>query len=365
MRRKGIVALAGAAATIGAGLAAERAFVKRRRAADPEAGQAFGSRRGERSRYVDRPDGARLFVEEVGPESRRGVVFLHGSALRTDVWHYQMAGLGDHRLVFYDLRGHGRSQPKGDSDFSLRTLVDDLEAVIRDAGLDEVVVAGHSIGGMVALQMCCDRPELLDDPIKGIVLVNSTYGPGAETVIGGTAVARIERAMRKPFDYLGTKHEYLQRLRKIVKPSDTLFLAVAMAAFGPSPSASQVDFTYDMTADTKADVIFDLIKSYRDHDVGDRLGDITVPALVIGGTHDHLTVSDASEYMARHLPKAELKMFHRCGHMSMLERHREFNAVLTTFLDDTLGRTDKDDAHKKSKKANRRDDSQNERRGNG
>jgi pimeloyl-ACP methyl ester carboxylesterase len=337
MRKKGLLALAGAAATVGAGLAAERAFVKRRRATDPEAGEAFGTRRGERSRFVERPDGARLFVEEVGPESRRGVVFLHGSALRTDVWHYQMEGLGEHRLLFYDLRGHGRSQPKGDSDFTLRTLVSDLEAVVEDADLDEVVVVGHSVGGMVALQMCCDRPDLFDDPIKGIVLVNSTYGPGAETVIGGAAVARIERVARWPLDFLGSKHEYLNRLRKIVKPSDTLFLAVALAAFGPSPSARQVDFTYDMTADTKTDVIFDLIKSYRDHDVGDRLGEITVPALVIGGTHDHLTVADASRYLADHLPKAELEMFDRCGHMSMLERHREFNTVLTAFLDDTLG----------------------------
>jgi pimeloyl-ACP methyl ester carboxylesterase len=338
MRRKGVLALAGAAATVGVGLAAERAFVKRRRASDPEAGEAFGTRRGRRSWYLERPDGARLFVEEVGPEARRGAVFIHGSALRTDLWHYQMAGLGNHRLVFFDLRGHGRSQPKGDAEFSLRTLAADLEAVVAEAGLDEVVIVGHSIGGMIGLQLAVERPELLGGAIKGLVLVNSTYGPGAETVIGGTAVARLERATRRPFDYLGSKHEYLERLRRIVRPSDTLFLAVSIAAFGPSPSASQVDFTYDMIADTKTDVIFDLIKSYRDHDVGDRLGDITVPALVVGGTHDHLTIAGASQHMAEHLPKAELKMFDRAGHMTMLERHREFNSVLTRFLDDTLGR---------------------------
>jgi pimeloyl-ACP methyl ester carboxylesterase len=338
MRKKGIFALAGAAGTVAAGLAAERAFVKRRRASDPEAAEAFGTRRGERSRYVERPDGARLYVEEVGPQSRRGALFVHGSALRLDLWHYQMAGLGDHRLIFFDLRGHGRSQPKGDAEFSLETLAGDLEAVIADADLDEVVIVGHSVGGMVALQLCCKKPELLDDPVKGVVLVNSTYGPGAETVIGGTAVARLERATRRPFDYLGSKHQYLERLRKIVRPSDTLFLAVSIAAFGPSPSASQVDFTYDMVADTKTDVIFDLLRSYRDHDVRERLGEITIPALIIGGTHDHITIGDASKYMAEHLPKAELKMFERAGHMTMLERHREFNSLVTGFLDDTLGR---------------------------
>jgi pimeloyl-ACP methyl ester carboxylesterase len=338
MRKKGVVALAGAAATVGIGLAAERAFVKRRRAGDPEAAEAFGTRRGERSWHLDRPDGARIFVEEVGQESRSGAVFVHGSGLRTDLWHYQMAGLGNHRLLFFDMRGHGRSQPKGDAEFSLATLRDDLAAVVDEAGLDEVVLAGHSVGGRVVVQLCCDRQEMLGDRIKGVVLANTTYGPEAETVIGGAAVARIERAIRRPFDYFGTKHAYIDRLRRIVKPSDTIFLAVSLAAFGPSPSAAQVDFTYDMIADTKTDVIFDLIKSYRDHGVGDRLSEINVPALVVGGTHDHLTVSDASEYLAQHLPKADLKIFERTGHMSMLERHREFNSLVTRFLDDTLGR---------------------------
>jgi pimeloyl-ACP methyl ester carboxylesterase len=337
MRKRGVLALAGAAATVGAGLAAERAFVKNRRRNDPEAAEGFGTRRGARPHFVERPDGARLFVEEAGPRSKKGAVFVHGSALRSDVWHYQMEGLGNHRLLFYDLRGHGRSLPKGDNDFTLHTLAEDLEAVIEDAGLREAVVVGHSIGGMIALQLCCERSELLGSRVKGLVLVNSTYGPGAETVIGGAAIARIERATRRPFDYLGSKHEYVHRLRRLVRPSDSLFLVVSLAAFGPSPSAKQVDFTYDMLADTKTDVIFDLVKSYRDLDVGPRLSEITVPALVIGGTHDHLTVSEASEYLAEHLPKAELKLFDRCGHMSMLERHREFNSVVTGFLNDTLG----------------------------
>ncbi|MDQ3982930.1 MAG: alpha/beta hydrolase, partial [Actinomycetota bacterium] len=67
------------------------------------------------------------------------------------------------------------------------------------------------------------------------------------------------------------------------------------------------------------------------------LGDVTVPVLVIGGTSDRITIPAASEYLAEHLPKAELKMFDRCGHMPMLERHREFNGVVRAFLDDTLG----------------------------
>jgi pimeloyl-ACP methyl ester carboxylesterase len=249
-----------------------------------------------------------------------------------------MQGLGEHRLVFYDLRGHGLSRPKGEAEFSVSTLAQDLRVVIDDAGLEEVVIVGHSVGGMVALQLCHLYPDLLGSLVKGLVLTNTTHRPAAETLVGGAAVARIEHALRRPLDFIGGRHESVERLRRILKPSDSLFLAVAFAAFGSNASAKQIDFTYDMLSDTSADVIFDLIKSYRDFDVTDHLGEITVPAVVITGTQDRITVSEASDHLAENLPKAELRVFEGSGHMTMLERHREFNQLVEAFLDDNLGR---------------------------
>lgn len=331
-------ALAGTAAGLAVGVAAERSVVRRRRRNDPEGGEDFGSRRGVRSRTIDLPDGAQIFIEEAGPESTRGAVFAHGSALRTDVWHYQMRGIDSHRLVFFDLRGHGLSMPKGESEYTVRTLADDLEAVIDDAGLDELVIVGHSVGGMVALEYCVRRVAQLGNRIKGIVLLNTTYGPAAETLAGGAAVSRLERVTRRPFDFIGSHSESLERLRRVIKPSDALFWTVAIAAFGPGASARQIDFTYDMLAETPADVIFDLVRSYRVFDVRGNLDEVTVPALVIGGTHDRLTVGKASQFLADNLPKAELKMLEGCGHMSMLERHRDVDRLINGFMHDVLGR---------------------------
>ncbi|HET7482340.1 MAG TPA: alpha/beta hydrolase [Actinomycetota bacterium] len=339
-KKSSLAALAGAAVGVGAGLAAQRAAVRRRRVHDTESTARFGERRGVRDRMLDLPDGGRIFVEEAGPESRRGVVFLHGSALRTDVWYYQLPGIGDHRLVFYDLRGHGRSQPKGTDPYLVSTLSDDLVRVIDDADLDEVVLVGHSVGGMIALDLCSARREWLGDRIRGIVLVNTTHRPPYETITGGATVARLERFLRRPLDVVGTHHHRVEILRKVIKPSDSLFLAVSFAAFGPHASARQVDFTYDMLAETPTDVLFDLFKCYRHTETTHLLPDITVPALVITGTHDRITVSGASEYLAEHLPKADLHVFDDCGHMTMLERHRDFNKLLLGFFDDTLGGRD-------------------------
>jgi len=335
-KRTGLLALAGAAVGVGAGLAAQKAAVRRRRLNDTEVGEDFGSRRGVRTRTIELPDGGGIFVEEAGPESKSGAVFLHGSALRTDLWHYQLAGIGEHRLVFYDLRGHGRSQPKGDRRYNITTLVDDLMAVIDEAGLEEVVLVGHSVGGMIALDLCSSRTDLLGTRIKGVVCVNTTHRPAYETVTGGAAIARAERVLRRPLDALGNYHHRVDYLRKIIKPSDSLFMAVSFAAFGPHASARQVDFTYDMLAETGTDVIFDLFKAYRDFEVTDLLPDVTVPVLVITGTHDRITIPGASQFLADNLPKAELKVFENAGHMTMLERHEDFNTTLKTFLDEVL-----------------------------
>jgi pimeloyl-ACP methyl ester carboxylesterase len=337
MKKQGIVALAGAAAGIGVGLVTQRALVRRRRRDDTEAGERFGTRRGVRPRTITLADGADAFVEEAGPPARKGAVFVHGSALRTDLWHYQMPGIGNHRLVFYDLRGHGVSRAKGSARFSIAQLAADLVEVMDAAELDEAVVVGHSIGGMIALDLAYTRPDLLDSRLKGLVLVNTTYRPAVETVAGGAALAHVERLLRRPLDLLGRGAPTIDRLRAVVKPSDLLFLTVAYGGFGPGAPASQIDFVYDMLSETPADVIFDLIGSYREFDVTEVLGDVTVPVLVIGGSNDRITVPAASEYLAEHLPKAELKMFERCGHMPMLERHREFNEILGSFLDDMLG----------------------------
>ena len=335
-KRSGLVALAGTAIGVGAGLAAQRAAVRRRRLNDNEVGEPFGKKRGVRSREIELADGARLFIEEAGPEKKQGAVFLHGSALRTDLWHYQMDGIGDHRLVFYDLRGHGLSQPKGDRRYNIATLVDDLLAVIEDSGLEEVVLVGHSVGGMIALDLCSSRTDLLGTTIKGVVCVNTTHRPAYETVTGGAAIARAERVLRRPLDAIGNYHHRVDYLRRIIKPSDSLFMAVSFAAFGPHASAKQVDFTYDMLAETPTDVLFDLFKAYRDFEVTELLPDVTVPVLVITGSHDRITVPGASEFLAENLPKAELKKFERCGHMTMLEKHEEFNTMLATFFDEVL-----------------------------
>ena len=61
-----------------------------------------------------------------------------------------------HRVITYDLRGHGKS---GDGVWTFDTALTDLEAIITAYGLENPAVAGHSLGGMIALHYGVAHPE--------------------------------------------------------------------------------------------------------------------------------------------------------------------------------------------------------------
>lgn len=87
------------------------------------------------------------------------VVLVHGWCCDRSFLAPQLEALSrGHRIVSLDLRGHGRSDGKG-SDCSLGAMADDLAHVIAQEGLDRPLVVGHSMGGVVALDLAVRHPE--------------------------------------------------------------------------------------------------------------------------------------------------------------------------------------------------------------
>lgn len=122
---------------------------------------------------------ASLHVVHLGARGGR-VVMLHGLLLgNVATWYF---GVGprlaaDHRVVLYDLRGHGRSSRPA-TGYDLPTMAADLGAVIGEDP-DPVDLVGHSFGGLVALRYALDHPER----VRRIVLVEAPSPPGAPSEI--------------------------------------------------------------------------------------------------------------------------------------------------------------------------------------
>lgn len=91
------------------------------------------------------------------------VVLLHGSALSKAVWRgfgYVRELREHHRLVFVDLRGHGRSEkPTAPTGYAIDSFVEDVLAVLDAEGIAQAHVVGYSLGGRVALNLGIAAPE--------------------------------------------------------------------------------------------------------------------------------------------------------------------------------------------------------------
>lgn len=100
------------------------------------------------------------------------VLFVHGGAARLEQWSAQLSHLRrTRRAVALDLRGHGRSEPPRDGDFSLEGLAEDVLAVADALGLDRFVLVAHSHGTAVAAVLASLQPARL----AGLVLVDGGY----------------------------------------------------------------------------------------------------------------------------------------------------------------------------------------------
>jgi pimeloyl-ACP methyl ester carboxylesterase len=97
------------------------------------------------------------------------LVFIHGwccdrSYFAPQVDHFSAS----HRVVAVDQRGHGKTPPADDGDYSVAAFAGDAAELIRTLGLDRPVVVGHSLGGVVALALAASQPDL----VRGVVMVD-------------------------------------------------------------------------------------------------------------------------------------------------------------------------------------------------
>jgi pimeloyl-ACP methyl ester carboxylesterase len=334
----GIAAALGVGAIVAAGIAAERAFVRRdKQRPDPYKDESYGELRGTPVGPVASFDGTLLHVEEAG-DGPVTAVLSHGFSLGSTLWHHQIKGLAkDARLVLFDHRGHSRSgRPAGDG-WSLEALARDVDAVVSDRAPDApVVLVGHSMGGMAALEYARIFPERLGKRVAGIVLADTTAADvmGGMVPAGRRIVAAVQGLQEAAMRAFAGRAETVDRLRR--NGSTMSYLGTRLMGFGPNPSPSQVAFVEQLLSQTPSDVWVNLIPTILGFDLTSVLPEITIPVLIIVGSHDRLTPQHAAERMATALPQAELVVLEGAGHTPMLERPDEFNEHMRGFFSRAL-----------------------------
>jgi pimeloyl-ACP methyl ester carboxylesterase len=336
----GLMVGAGAAAA-GAVVAAERIAIGRLRGqAGPPGSVPSGSLRG-LELTVLAEDGVPLHVEIDGPDDAAiTIVFCHGYTVNQDFWYFQRRDLGDHRMVFWDQRDHGRSGRSAAGSGSLAQLGADLKAVIDAAapGPGPVVLVGHSMGGMTIMALAGQHPGLFGTKVAGAVLIStaarglddgSPWMPAPIRPLLTRALPGVLNGAAK-----GKRAVLVERGRRL--SADLAFLSTRLIGFGDGEvSPETVAFLEQMISGTPIEVVARFCEALLSCDLRGSLGVLSrIPVVVITGEKDRLIAARLGIELAGQIAGARFVWVPGAGHALALEQPD----LVTTEIDGLVAR---------------------------
>lgn len=227
----------------------------------------------------------------------QAVVFMHGAGGNHAKWHHQVSYLGrDFLAIAVDLPGHGLSG--GSPSDSIEAYSEFINSFSQCLLASPFFLAGHSMGGAVALDFALNYPERL----AGLILV----GTGSrlrvlpailESFKNGKTPENMAPALYAP----GTQEAVIQAAAREIESTDPL-------------------------------VFYSDFIACNQFDVSGRLGEIDLPALVVTGGRDIMTPVKYGRFLADKLRKARLEVVENSGHITMLEQPEKLNILIHDFL---------------------------------
>lgn len=323
-RRRAVLAAAGGAGVAAAGVAAfalQRRTTRRWRVDLDDLAEAGRSLPADlEHRFVPVSDGGRIHLVEAGQGPP--IVLVHGVTLGVATWAPQLHRLaGGHRVIAMGQRGHGQSVAGSDG-YSFERLADDVAEVLEQLDVTGGVLVGHSMGGMVAQLLALRRPTELARRIGALVLVATAAGPMVPTPLGATLATGMAAGA-------GRNLRAAERRGRGLLPQQDLAAWGTRVSFGARPDPYDLELVRSMITSMSPAAMAELMGPLLSFDVHRRLGAIGLPTVVVVGSRDLLTPPRFARVMASGIPGAELVTYPGCGHMVMLERADEFNALLT------------------------------------
>jgi pimeloyl-ACP methyl ester carboxylesterase len=303
---------------------------------DPYADEDFDTFDEDRSYVVTTPDGVSLAVREAGPvDAQVTMVFVHGFCLRMGAFHFQRTRLPDRlgpdiRMIFYDQRGHGRSEEGAPETYTLTQLGEDLESVLTAAAPRGVVVlVGHSMGGMTVLSHARQFPDRYGQRIVGAALISSaaegvTRSPLGE-ILKNPALEALRFTARSAPKLM---HRGRNVSRSLIGP------VLRAASFSDLHVSRSLDaFSQLMMNGTPIATLVGFLEALEKHDeTGGLWTLLRIPTLIACGDHDLLTPDEYSRKMAASLPSSELVIVTGASHLALLDKPDAINDGLVRLV---------------------------------
>ena len=238
--------------------------------------------------YVKVEPNVKVYVEDLNPDGKKTIVFLHGWPGNHNLFEYQFNQLPKlgYRCIGIDQRGFGKSdKPYGGYDYD--RLSDDVRCVVNGLRLHDFILAGHSTGGAIAIRYMSRH--------KG-------YGVSKLALFASAAPSLIKRPN---FPYGLEKEDVI----KIIEGTYT-DRPKMLSDFGDTFFFQHIS------------------KPFSD------LAEINVPTLIIHGIHDKVVPFQLGKVQNQSIRNSKLLPFEFSGHASFYDQRDRFNEELVKFIEE-------------------------------
>jgi len=256
---------------------------------------------------------AKIYYETAG--SGMPLVMIHAGVADSRQWNNEFAEFSQrYRVVRYDLRGYGKSEPAQGEFSHLSDLVSLLDAQEIH---DPLVVMGCSMGGGLAMDFALTHPSR----VKALIMVGSAPSGLELDVPAPAKFAEVEKAFEAGdldlvseletqiwFDGTGrTPEQVNQPMRKLLYEMNRIALAHEVKQLGKRlPNTEAPAF--------------------------DRLKALAIPVLIIVGSHDTAYILAAANYMEEHIGSARKAIIEDAAHLPNMDQPGEFQGIVKEFL---------------------------------
>lgn len=280
--------------------------------------------------YIEVP-GGRVWYRAVGDrDGLAPLLCLHGGPGFTHYYLEALEALADCRqVIFYDQLGCGNAdRPDDVTLWTVDRFVEELAQVRAALGLTDLHLLGSSWGGMLAMQYVLDRqPDL-----RSLILCGSP--------------ASMIRWVADCAELLAAEPDEVRRtIREHEESGFTACPEYQAAILGfysrhvcrmrPWPAGFERSFAqagYQVYNTMNGPSEFTVTGTLKTWDITDRLGEITIPTLLVGGRYDECTPGHLTDMAAR-ISGSQLEIIEDASHLCFAEQPAVFNGIVNAFLD--------------------------------
>lgn len=255
------------------------------------------------------PNGTAFDV--VGPENAPVIALIHGLGLCRHLWADHLGALSaNHRVINYDLFGHGDSAPLPDTG-SMRVYSDQLAALLDHLGVARAAIVGFSIGGMINRRFALDHA----DRVAALCVLSSPHDRGekGQRLVEERAASVRERGALSTMDAALTRWftpEYL--------------------ASHPQTATLVREWRLKADAESYAQATWALAHGVRELINPDP--PVVAPTLVMTGERDTGSTPAMSHAIAAEIADAETVIINHYQHLGLLEDPAAFTDPVLDFL---------------------------------